>query len=94
MPRHPLDHYTTWSGVVYDHEMHGDPGNRQTAEMKLEIALWGWGTMRRDWPVIAAMAPVHVTVSSGERPMPSIMLEIDTEDKALMAEPDGYIHVM
>lgn len=40
------------------------------------------------------MAPVHVMVSSSERPVPGIMLEIDTEDKTLMAEKDGYIHVM
>lgn len=26
--------------------------------------------------------------------MPGIMLEVDTEDKALTVEADGYIHVM
>ena len=26
--------------------------------------------------------------------MPGVMLEVDTEDKALTAEPDGYITVM
>ncbi|RWF78421.1 MAG: hypothetical protein EOS26_05410 [Mesorhizobium sp.] len=40
------------------------------------------------------MAPVHIMVSSGKRPMPGVMLEVDTEDKALAAEPDGYLHVM
>ncbi|MQX45677.1 hypothetical protein [Sinorhizobium medicae] len=96
MPRHPLGQYTTWSGVVYDHEMHGDTGigTAKLPTMKPEIALWGWGTVKRDGQVIAAMAPVHVMVSSGDRPMPGIMLEVDTEDKTLTAEPDGYIHVM
>lgn len=96
MPRHPLGQYTTWSGVVYDHEMHGDTGigTGKLPKMKPEIALWGWGTVKRDGQVIAAMAPVHIMVSSGERPMPGVMLEVDTEDKALAAEPDGYLHVM
>lgn len=62
--------------------------------MKPGIALWGWGTVKRDGQVIAAMAPVHAMVSSDDRPMPGIMLEVDTENKALKAEPDGYIHVM
>ncbi|TIL77664.1 MAG: hypothetical protein E5Y76_09640, partial [Mesorhizobium sp.] len=26
MPRHPLGSYTTWSGAVYEHEMHGNTG--------------------------------------------------------------------
>ncbi|YCI06371.1 hypothetical protein M1D34_32265 (plasmid) [Ensifer sp. D2-11] len=96
MPRHPLGLYTTWSGVVYDHEMHGDTGigTGKLPKMKPEIALWGWGSVKRDGQVIAAMAPVHIMVSSEDRPMPGIMLEVDTEDKALTAEPDGYIHVM
>lgn len=49
---------------------------------------------KRDGQVIAAMAPVHIMVSSGKRPMPGVILEVDTEDKALAAEPDGYLHVM
>ena len=86
----------TLVGGVYDHEMHGDTGigTAKLPTMKPEIALWGWGTVKRDGQVIAAMAPVHVMVSSGDRPMPGIMLEVDTEDKALTAERDGYIHVM
>jgi hypothetical protein len=40
------------------------------------------------------MAAVHVMVSAGNRPMPGIMLEIDTEDKTVLSERDGYIHVM
>ena len=96
MPRHPLGRYTTWSGVVYDHEMHGNTGigTAKLAKMKPEIALWGWGDVKRDGQVIARMAPVHVMVSSGSCPMPGIMLEIDTEEKTLTAEKDGYIHVM
>ena len=96
MPRHPLGQYTTWSGVVYNHEMHGDTGigTAKLPKMKPEIALWGWGEIRRDGQVIARMAPVHVMVSSSDRPMPGIMLEIDTEEKTLLAERDGYIHVM
>lgn len=95
MPRHPLGRYTTWSGVVYNHEMHGDTGigTGKLPKMKPEIALWGWGEVKRDGQVIARMAPVHVMVSSSG-PMPGIMLEIDTEDRTLMAERDGYIHVM
>jgi hypothetical protein len=96
MPRHPLGRYTTWSGVVYNHEMHGDTGigTASLPKMKPEIALWGWGDVTRDGQVIARMAPVHVMVSSAERTMPGIMLEIDTEEKTLTAERDGYIHVM
>jgi hypothetical protein len=96
MPRHPLGQYTTWSGVVYDHEMHGNTGigTSKLPKMKPEIALWGWGEVKRDGQVIARMTPVHVMVSSADRPMPGIMLEIDTEEKTLTAERDGYIHVM
>jgi hypothetical protein len=96
MPRHPLGRYTTWSGVVYNHEMHGDTGigTGKLPKMKPQIAFWGWGEVKRDGQVIARMAPVHVMVSSSERPMPGIMLEIDTEEKTLLAERDGYIHVM
>lgn len=96
MPRHPLGRYTTWSGVVYNHEMYGDTGigTGKLPKMKPEIALWGWGEVKRDGEVISRMAPVHVMVSSSDRPLPGIMLEIDTEDKTLLAERDGYIHVM
>ena len=96
MPRHPLGQYTTWSGVLYNHEMHGDTGigTAKLPKMKPEIALWGWGEIKRDGQVIARMAPVHVMVSSSGRPTPGIMLEIDTEEKTLLAERDGYIHVM
>jgi hypothetical protein len=95
MPRHPLGKYTTWSGVVYNHEMHGDTGigTGKLPRMRPEIALWGWAEVTRDGKVISRMAPAHVMVTT-KGPMPGVMLEIDTEDKALIAEPDGYITVM
>jgi hypothetical protein len=95
MPRHPLGKYTTWSGVVYDHEMHGNTGigTDKLPKMKPEIALWGWATVKRNGQELSRMAPAHVMVSSKE-PLPGVMLEIDTEDKALNGEPDGYLHVM
>lgn len=95
MPRHPLGKYTTWSGVVYEHEMHGDTGigTHNLPKMKPEIALWGWAEVKRNGEVISRMTPAHIMVSSNG-PVPGIMLEIDTEDKALVGEPEGYIHVM
>ncbi len=95
MPRHPLGKYTTWSGVVYDHEMHGNTGigTSKLPRMRPDIALWGWAEIKRDGKVISRMAPAHVMVTS-KGAMPGIMLEIDTEDKALVAEPDGYITLM
>jgi hypothetical protein len=95
MPRHPLGKYTTWNGVVYDHEMHGDTGigTGKLPKMRPEIALWGWAVVKRDGKVISPMAPAHVMVTSSG-PVPGIMLEIDTEEKTLAAAPDGYINVM
>jgi hypothetical protein len=95
MPRHPLGQYTTWSGVVYDHEMHGDTGigTGKLPKMKPEIALWGWAEVKRDGEVLSRMAPAHLMVTS-KGPLPGVMLEIDTEQKALIGEPDGYINVM
>jgi hypothetical protein len=95
MPRHPLGRYTTWNGVVYDHEMHGDTGigTGKLPKMRPEIALWGWAVVKRDGKVISPMAPAHVMVTSSG-PVPGIMLEIDTEEKTLAVAPDGYINVM
>jgi len=95
MPRHPLGQYTTWSGVVYDHDMHGDTGigTGKLPKMRPDIALWGWAEVKRDGAVLALMAPAHVMVTS-RGPMPGVMLEINTEDKALTGEPEGYINVM
>jgi len=95
MPRHPLGRYTTWNGVVYQHNMHGETGigTGKLPQMAPEIALWGWAEVRRDGQVIARMAPAHVMVMAGG-PMPGVMLEIDTEDKTLVGERDGYINVM
>jgi hypothetical protein len=95
MARHPLGRYTTWSGVVYEHEMHGDTGigTAKLPKMKPEIALWGWAEIKKNGQVISRMTPGHVMVSSSG-PLPGIMLELDTEDKALVPEPDGYLHVM
>jgi hypothetical protein len=95
MPRHPLGSYTTWSGAVYEHEMHGDTGigTPKLPKMRPKIALWGWAQVSRNGEVIARAAPAHVMVTT-EGPMQGVMLEIATEDKSLTAEPDGYIHVM
>ncbi|RWF86091.1 MAG: hypothetical protein EOR30_12470 [Mesorhizobium sp.] len=95
MPRHPLGRYTTWSGAVYEHEMHGDTGigTAKLPKMRPKIALWGWAEVRRNGEVIARAAPAHVMVVT-DGPIPGVMLEIDTEDNGLAAEPDGYINVM
>jgi hypothetical protein len=95
MPRHPLGKYTTWNGVVYDHEMHGDTGigTGKLPQMRPEIAVWGWAVVKRGGKVLSPMAPAHVMVTSSG-PMPGIMLEVDTEEKTLSGAPDGYINVM
>jgi hypothetical protein len=95
MPRHPLGQYTTWSGVVYDHEMHGDTGigTSKLARMKPDIALWGWAEVKRNNEVIVPMAPAHVMVTT-KGAHTGVMLEVNAEDKALRGEPDGYITVM
>jgi hypothetical protein len=95
MPRHPLGKYTTWNGVVYHHEMHGDTGigTGKLPQMRPEIALWGWAVVKRDGRMLSPMAPAHVMVTSSG-PMPGIMLEVDTEEKTLTGAPDGYINVM
>ncbi len=95
MPRHPEGWYTTWNGVVLGHEMHGNTGigTAKLPKMAPEIALWGWAEVKRGGDVIARSAPAHVMVSTGG-PMPGVMLEVATEDKSLVAEPDGYITVV
>jgi hypothetical protein len=95
MPRHPFGKYTTWSGVVYRHEMHGKTGigTDKLPKMKPEIGLWGWGEVTRDGTVISKLAPVHAMVTTSG-PMKGAMLEIDTEDKGLLGVSDGYITVM
>ncbi|MER8409377.1 hypothetical protein NKH16_32860 [Mesorhizobium sp. M1307] len=95
MQRHPLGKYTTWSGVAYEHEMHGNTGigTGKLPKVRPEIALWGWAQVSRNGEVIAREAPAHVMVMT-EGPIKGVMLEIDTEDQGLIAEPDGYINVM
>jgi hypothetical protein len=95
MPRHPLGKYTTWFGVVYWHEMHGDTGigTQSIPKVKPDIALWGWAEVSRDGQVIASMVPAHVMVMT-QPPMQGIMLEVATEDKNLPGVPDGYITAM
>jgi len=95
MPRHPLGEYTTWNGVVYQHEMHGNTGigTGKLPKLAPEIALWGWAELKRDGQVISRAAPAHVMVMNSG-PIPGIMLEIDTEQKALSGEREGYINVM
>jgi hypothetical protein len=95
MPRHPLGKYTTWFGVVYWHEMHGNTGigTSSMPRVKPDIALWGWADISKDGQVIARMVPAHVMVMT-QPPMPGVMLEVATEDKNLPGAPDGYITVM
>jgi hypothetical protein len=95
MPRHPLGKYTTWFGVVYWHEMHGNTGigSSSMPKVKPEIALWGWADVSRDGQVIARMVPAHVMVMT-QPPMQGIMLEVAAEDKNLAGVPDGYITAM
>jgi hypothetical protein len=95
MPRHPLGSYTTWSGAVYEHEMHGNTGigTSKLPKVRPEIALWGWAEVSRNGEVIARAAPAHLMVLT-DGPIQGVMLEIDTEAKGLSAEPDGYINVM
>jgi hypothetical protein len=95
MPRHPLGKYTTWSGVVFDHEMHGDTGigTSRIPKMKPNLGLWGWAEVERNGKVIAKMAPAHVMVMT-KPPMKGIMLEIGTEEKDLPGIEQGYITAM
>jgi hypothetical protein len=95
MPRHPMGRYTTWFGVVYNHEMHGKTGigSAKIPKVKPEIALWGWAEVVRDGKIISKMAPAHVMVmTTGD--MPGVMLEVDTEDKTLPEVPGGFITAM
>ncbi|HYE79578.1 MAG TPA: hypothetical protein VEI97_16445 [bacterium] len=95
MVRHPDGAYTTWFGVTYNKEMHGDTGigTAKVPKVKPAIATWGFATVKRDGQVIAAAAPTHVMVMT-EPPLKGIALEVATEDKSLLGTPDGYLHVM
>jgi hypothetical protein len=95
VPRHPHGRYTTWNGVVFDHAMHGDTGigTPKLPKMKPDISLYGWATVRRDGQVISPRAFAHVMVTTKE-PMRGVMLEVETEDKALVGAPDGYLTAM
>jgi hypothetical protein len=92
MPRHPFGKYTTWSGVVFRHEMHGKTGigTDKLPKMKPDIGLWAWAEVTKDGAVISRLAPTHVMITTSG-PMRGAMLEIDTEDKALVGVPDGYL---
>ncbi len=95
IPRHPMGRYTTWFGVVYEHEMHGHTGigTDQLPLMKPEIALWGWARVTRNGEVLATAAPAHVMVMT-KGPMTGVMLEVDTEDKGLPGVHNGYVTAM
>jgi hypothetical protein len=95
MPRHNLGQYTTWSGVVYDAEMHGDTGigTSKLPKVTPEIALWGYAQVHKDGTLIAKAAPAHVMVMKAG-PVKGIMLEVETEAKGLLGTPDGYLNVM
>jgi hypothetical protein len=95
MPRHPLGHYTTWNGVVFNHEMHGSTGigTSSIPRVKPDIALWGWATVRKDGKLVSSMSPAHVMViKSG--PMSGVMLDVSSEDKSLLVAPNGYLMAM
>ncbi len=95
MPRHPLAKYTTWFGVVYDAEMHGDTGigTDKIPKVKPAIALWGYAEVKKNGTVISTMAPAHVMVMP-DAPMKGITLEVAAEDKSLIGTPDGYLNFM
>lgn len=94
MPRHPTGKYTTWNGVAFNHEMHGETGigTDKLPLMKPEISIYGWGKLYRNGELVTAMTPVHAMVTS-KGPMAGVMLEVDTEEKLLKDVPDGYINV-
>lgn len=95
MPRHPLGAYTTWGGVVYRHNMHGDTGigTGKIPKVKPDIALWAWGTVTKNGTLISKMAPIHIMVMKTDKTMPGIMLEVASEGKELLGTPDGYLTV-
>jgi hypothetical protein len=95
MPRHPLGRYTTWNGVVFNHAMHGDTGigTAKLPEMRPAIALYGWGSVWKDGQLVSKMAFTHVMVTTAGV-MQGVMLEVETEDKALLAAPEGYLTAM
>jgi hypothetical protein len=94
MPRHPHSAYTTWFGVAYDEEMHGNTGigTSKIPKVKPEIAAWAWGTISKNGEVISKMAPVHVMVMT-KNPMEGITLEVSAEDQALLGAPGGYLNI-
>ena len=95
MPRHYLGLYTTWSGVVYEAEMHGDTGigTAKLPKVTPEIALWGYAEVYKGEELIAKAAPAHIMVMENE-PIKGIMLEVETEGKGLLGTPDGYLNVL
>lgn len=95
MPRHYLGLYTTWSGVVYEAEMHGDTGigTAKLPKVTPEIALWGYAEVYKNEELIAKAAPAHIMVMEKE-PIKGIMLEVETEGKGLLGAPDGYLNVL
>jgi hypothetical protein len=94
MPRHPAGKYTTWNGVAFNHDMHGETGigTDKLPLMKPDISVYGWGKLYRNGELVTAMTPVHAMVTS-KGAMAGVMLEVDTEDKLLKDVPGGYINV-
>lgn len=94
MPRHPRGKYTTWNGVAFNHDMHGETGigTDKLPLMEPEISIYGWGKLYRNGQLLTAMTPVHAMVSSKE-PLAGVMLEIDTEEKLIKDVPGGYINI-
>ena len=95
MPRHYLGLYTTWPGVVYEAEMHGDTGigTAKLPKVTPEIALWGYAEVYKGEELITKAAPAHIMVMENE-PIKGIMLEVETEGKGLLGTPDGYLNVL
>lgn len=94
MPRHPLGKYTTWNGVAFHHEMHGETGigTSKLPLMSPDISIYGWGKLYRNGELIASMAPVHAMVTT-KGAMTGVMLEVNTEEKTLPGVPGGYLTV-
>ncbi|MFP5329603.1 MAG: hypothetical protein ACLGHC_05640 [Alphaproteobacteria bacterium] len=94
MPRHPLGKYTTWNGVAFHHQMHGETGigTPKLPLMSPDISIYGWGKLYRNGELIASMTPVHAMVTT-RGAMTGLMLEVDTEEKTLRGVSGGYLTI-
>ncbi|HAR64378.1 MAG: hypothetical protein DKM50_12375 [Candidatus Margulisiibacteriota bacterium] len=94
MPRHPLGTYPVWMGVAFNPKIHGMTGigTSKLPEIIPEIAVWGWAEVWKDGKLISKMVPAQVTVIA-KGATKGITLEVGAEEKDLVGDPAGYIHV-